>query len=257
MSHASTALKFAHSFTYHEYTQIIAAYRPILRDFHDVNGATSDPGEFCLLRHDIECSLPRALAMAEIDADLGIKATFCVQVKNAAYNALATRNAKAIRKLIGRFHFVGLHLYISDIVDNNVGELIRQLRFQRLVLEEALGQKISRFSCHRPRSWVLKLNLRNETDMLNTYDPRLFELTNGIDEPSRIKYMSDSNHSWKYGHPLAFRNKYRKFQILMHPDEWSENGCATTTREHFRELIDLNRKEFMRTLQDEYNNFEM
>jgi hypothetical protein len=250
MSPVGTALKQALSFTYLEYAQIIDAYKPAILDFKRAGAADG----FCLIRHDIEFSLPRAIALAEIDAGLGIQSTFFVQVKNGAYNPLAPLNAKSIRKLFELSHFVGLHFYISDIAENDVGELIRQLKFQTLVLEEALGQKVSQFSYHRPPLWALKLDLKNETDLLNAYAPEFFELTNGTAEPLHIKYMADSQHAWKYGHPLTFRDKYKKFQILMHPDEWSQNGSDPLG--NFRELIDLNRSEFLRTLQTECNHFK-
>jgi len=40
-----------------------------------------------------------------------------------------------------------------------------------------------------------------------------------------IKYVSDSNHEWKYGHPLEIIKKdYPKLQILFHPFSWSVKG---------------------------------
>ena len=255
MSQTVAALKEAGGFSFFEYARIIEAYRPIIRDFATLNDDGFNDPEFCLIRHDIEFSLPKAVRLAEIDSELGIQSTFFVQVKNGAYNPIALPNSKIVRKIRELSHFVGLHFYITGIEENDLGEVVRQLQFQTMVLEEVLGQTVSRFSYHRPPPWVLKLNLRSEMDLLNAYDPKFFEMTEGNNSAKSIKYMSDSQHAWKYGHPLAFRDKYKKFQILMHPDEWSEAG--STPLDNFRELIELNRSEFIRTLQTECNHFKL
>lgn len=252
MSQVNTGIKKERTFNSREYSQIINAYKPIIRDFQEVH--SGEEGEFCLIRHDVEFSLPKVLELAEIDASLGIKSTFLIQVKNGAYNPLAPLNQKLIKKIIELSHFVGLHFYISDIAENDVTELNRQLKFQTLVLEEALDQPVTRFSYHRPPLWALKLNLRNDTDLLNTYAPEFFEILDDGGNPQHIKYMADSQHAWKYGHPLDFQYNYKKFQILMHPDEWSENGSDPL--ENFRELIDLKSDEFVETIQTECNHFK-
>ena len=41
-----------------------------------------------LLRHDVEFSVPIALKMAKIEADLGISSTYFVQLHSDFYNAL-------------------------------------------------------------------------------------------------------------------------------------------------------------------------
>jgi hypothetical protein len=254
MSQIVAAGKKASAFSYVEYAQIIQSFMPIIRDFDVMDDESTDVA-FCVIRHDIEFSLPKAVRLAELDAQLGIPSTFFVQVKNGAYNPLAPRNARLIRSLHKSSDQVGLHFYISDIGENDVGEIVRQLEFQTMVLEDSLGSRVTRFSYHRPPLWVLKLNLGNETKLLNAYDPRVFEITGGQNDPKNIKYMADSRHAWMYGHPLAFRDKYKQFQILMHPDEWSDNG--STPLDNFMELIELNGNEFLRVLQTECNHFKL
>ena len=79
-------------FSYNEFKNIInliKVYLPIV-DFADVTGDTTS---FCVLRHDIEFSIDRALKMARIEADeLGVVSTYTVQLRNNTYNALSEKN---------------------------------------------------------------------------------------------------------------------------------------------------------------------
>lgn len=250
MTQTAASPQTAAAFSFAEYAQIIEAYKPLVRDFADAPGADS----FCLVRHDIEFSLPRALRMAEIDHQLGIRSTFFVQVRNGAYNPLAPLNQEIIRKIHALSHYVGLHFYVSDIAAGDEAETLRQLKFQSMVLEEALGQPVTRFSYHRPPLWSLRLDLDGKSPLINAYAPAFFELTGNGETPKNIKYMADSQHAWKYGHPLDFRDKYGKFQLLLHPDEWSDAGSSAV--QNFRELIDGDRAEFIRTLQTECNHYK-
>ena len=79
-------------FTYNEYKNIIGIvqnYLPII-DFSEVK---EDTEKFCVLRHDIEFSVDRALTMARIETDdLDVKSTYTVQLRNNTYNALSQKN---------------------------------------------------------------------------------------------------------------------------------------------------------------------
>ncbi len=96
-------------FSYNEFKNIInliKVYLPIV-DFADVNGDTTS---FCVLRHDIEFSVDRALKMARIEADeLGVVSTYTVQLRNNTYNALSEKNIKAVQEICKMGHKIGLH----------------------------------------------------------------------------------------------------------------------------------------------------
>ena len=68
-------------FSYAEYRNIITLVKnslPIM-DFSEVSGVDS----FCVLRHDIEFSIDRALTMARREHDdLGVHSTYTVQLRN-------------------------------------------------------------------------------------------------------------------------------------------------------------------------------
>jgi hypothetical protein len=173
-------------FSYNEYKNIINLVGQHLNfvDFADVDKNTDN---FCILRHDIEYSIDRALDMARFEADeLGVTSTYCVQLRSNIYNAIS----------------------------NDIKTLERHYEFE-----------IDRFSFHIPKKEYLKPYIQID-NKINCYD-RLFFHYFDEKKPKKLKviYLADSNHQWKYGHPLDFDfSKMKKLQLLTHPYSWTRNG---------------------------------
>ena len=120
-------------------------------------------------------------------------------------------------------HFIGLHFYVSHLEEGNFKVLQQELESQVSILQSCIKGKIDRFSYHRPPSWVLPIDTYKFSSLINVYSQPFFELIKKGSLPDKVKYMSDSNHMWPYGHPLEVKN-YKCFHLLIHPDEWSEKG---------------------------------
>ena len=87
------------NFSYEQYVSIISMIKgklPIV-DFNDVLETNLD--KFCVLRHDIEFSVDRALKLAKVEHSLGVVSTYTVQLRNNTYNALSEKILKQLRKL--------------------------------------------------------------------------------------------------------------------------------------------------------------
>ena len=245
-------MKFENSryqFSYTEYKKIIKYYRPIIKDFSEVE---KEDKSYCVLRHDVEFLLERALTMGEIDHELGVHSSFFIQVMNSAYNPLSTSSKEILKQLNGLGHKVGLHLYLSHIKDKNVDVVLNELKTQTNILEMCTEESVDRFSFHRPPKWALPLDLSKDSDLINAYEPLYFEFLDNTNSPEEIKYFSDSNHKWSYGHPLD-ENTYSRFQLCIHPDEWSEKGGDDIN--NFRNLLEQSRKSFMDNIDSEYKTF--
>ena len=96
-------------FSYYEYKEIISLiqdYLPIV-SFNDV----IDKGleKYCVIRHDIEYSMDRALKLAQLENELKIKSTYCVQVRNNIYNAISDKNIDIVKQIISLGHEIALH----------------------------------------------------------------------------------------------------------------------------------------------------
>jgi len=81
-------------FSYSQYVDIIQHIKknlPIMmfRDALDID-------KFCVIRHDVEFSTLRALALAKVEHKLSIQSTYCFQLRNNCYNVLSNENINII-----------------------------------------------------------------------------------------------------------------------------------------------------------------
>lgn len=213
------------SFSFEEYLEILRAFSGRWSSFCSINE------NFVIMRHDVEFSIDRALAIGELEYKQGVSSTFNFQVCCDTYNVSSPGNSKAIRELSEMGHHIGLHFYVSHIIQKDWQSLENELDRQKRLLNAATGLTIDRFSFHRPKKWMLS-ELRSDRwcDLINEYGDSFFEFS---DKPEDIKYFADSRHAWDYGHPLDYVNS-TKIQVLTHPDEWSPPGLKE--RENFHSL---------------------
>jgi hypothetical protein len=240
-------------FSYNEFRNIINLIKVYLsiKDFSDVSEWTKS---YCVIRHDIEFSVDRALKMARIEADdLGIVSTYTVQLRNNTYKALSEKNIKAVQEIRKMGHKIGLHqnppcLGASEIKEN----ILKDIE----VLEHYYGFKIDRFAFHRPNvnpqllSWYVKIE-----DLINCNGELFFQYVEGpLPEDLNVTYLSDSNHQWKFGHPLKLNfNKVKKLHLCMHPFSWSEYGYSNYG--NFVSLIRDRNEELLDSMNSETSTF--
>lgn len=232
-------------FSHEEYRSIIRQFRSRHTDF--IDAITTD--DFVVIRHDVEFSMNRAYDLALINHDMGISNTFLFQVRCNAYNIHSIKNTKLINEIISLNQHVGLHLYISHINEGDWKHLENELKVQADLLSSAVGFPITRFSYHRPPHWALLRRDNYICEMLNLYGESFFELNN----TPTIKYLSDSNHAYKYGHPLKYKSN-KRIQLLFHPDEWTDQGADE--KDNFMQLEIEHSNEFKNTLNAEQKTYK-
>ena len=241
-------------FSYAEYRNIITLVKqnlPIM-DFSEVDDKTNS---FCVLRHDIEFSIDRALTMARIEHDdLGVHSTYTVQLRNNTYNALSQKNIEAIQEIDAMGHYIGLHQNPPMMEDE---ELIDYIIKDIETLEHYYGFEVDRFAFHRCGSNPGILEKYVEVpDKINCYAKEFFHYFNE-DKPEelRVHYLADSNHQWKYGHPMHIDySKYPwRMQLLTHPFSWTENGYENMN--NFTRLIRERTDELVNDMNSETTTF--
>lgn len=165
-----------------------------------------------VLRHDIDMSLQAALVIAEIEADLGVKAHYFILVRTEMYNLFSAHAQRALRGIIGFGHEIGLHLDAS-YYEGDTQSLDAAAEKECAVIEAATDQRVEMVSFHRPAKSLLgyakKLGGR-----IHAYQPRFF---------SEMGYCSDSRGDWHHGHPLEHDavREGRALQLLTHPIWWT------------------------------------
>ena len=243
-------------FSYSEYRNIItmvSQHLPI-KDFKEV--LKYNLSKFCVLRHDIEFSIDRALKLARIEHDdLGIHSTYTVQLRNNTYNALSQKNIEAIGEIEEMGHHIGLHQNPpSDIPDDHLVEYIQK---DIETLEHYYGFEVDRFAFHRCGSNPQILEKYVQVpDKINCYDKNFFHyFKKNKPKDFRVHYLADSNHLWKYGHPLYVDYTVYPFrmQLLTHPYSWSDGGCSNMP--NFNRLIKERNNELVTDMNTETKTF--
>jgi hypothetical protein len=185
------------------------------------------PGRSTLhVRHDIDLSLERALAMAEVEADIGVRATFLVMVDSPLYDLEEATSREVLHRLRALGHEVGLHLDLAERGADpalTVGDVEALLAPDRRRLEEVLGETVRAVSFHRPPERLVAL-LAGEA--------RLCGLVNAYAAPLMRCYLADSAGSWRHGDPLPAVTEPPAdvIQLLIHPFWWDDHHVAPADR---------------------------
>jgi hypothetical protein len=201
--------------TYAQFTE--DRYRELLRLAREHYAFVSFPDHrdasagSLLWRHDLDLSVHRALALARIEAEEGVRATHFLLLHSAFYNALEPEITAAVREILRLGHALGLHFdprfYGQPDLDEALGR-------ERALLEQVFETGVQAFSLHNPdlAGWS---NDRDEiAGMVNAY---------GSDLRQRFGYASDSNGYWRFtplDEVLASAAQHTRLQVLTHPEWW-------------------------------------
>jgi hypothetical protein len=216
-------------FTLDEYRDYLAlalaaGYRFV--GFEDRIAAAEPGAREILLRHDVDLAPKYMPPMAAIEAELGVRSTYCVLVDSRWYSIDTPENRAAIEETLDLGHWLGLHFDASLIESDGVAT--ERVVEQACQLGAAFSREVRVVSFHMPgRRAVNHLELPN--GLINTYGPRFF---------TEIGYASDSNENW-HGADLeaSFAGRtHDRLQMLIHPFLWRTR--AATMRSKMQEFAD-------------------
>ena len=165
-----------------------------------------------LWRHDIDFSPQRAHALARMESDRGVIATYYVQPSARFYSIFEPEVSAILRDIIGMGHEIGLHFDPSVYPE---GELSPRLLVEKALLSDIAGSEVKSFSLHNPTTYdASHFSDISIAGMVNATCPIIRE---------RFTYCSDSNGIWRFT-PLkevledpAVTSVY----ILTHPVWWT------------------------------------
>ena len=212
-------------FSYGYLTRLFAALR---RDF--VPTLVADAGEpapegprrRAFIRHDIDVSLERAVPIAQLEKEAGIRATYHVMLDSPFYDLTWDSSRAALAEILRLGHEVGLHY---DVVARGTKEADPATRERDIAkaceeLEAAIGTPVRSLSFHLPVQELISGPLR-VAGRISGYAKELFQW-----------YISDSRARWREGEPLASLARPRgpNLHILIHPIWWGEAHVHPTIR---------------------------
>ena len=167
------------------------------------------PGDL-ILRHDVDLSLEAALALAELEAEAGARATYFLMTESVFYNLASKAGRDAIERLRELGHRVGLHAVYPNAA--------RDERFDPVI------------AWHNPDPEYMRAPVEGVVNVMQ----------DGFFDPDR--YRSDSNQHWRSGcpHEALARGQPDWLQLLTHPEIWAYEGA--TMRESMLAMLDAERE---------------
>lgn len=188
------------------------AYEEFLESLLDAGysfrGFEELPERAAVVRHDVDLSPSRALAMARREADLGVETTYCFLLTAPAYGVL--EHVETLSEIRSLGHDLALHFDPHHYWERRPGTrtLESTVRTECETLERIVETPVDTVSFHMPPKWVLETSFDG---FENTYQPRFF---------GEIDYVSDSRQKWRTGSPFDGERPDR-VQILVHPGLWT------------------------------------
>jgi hypothetical protein len=174
-----------------------------------------EPGSI-YLRHDVDYSLPLALELARVNAEMKVAGTFFVLLRSHAYNLLSSSSREIVRKI----HELGQHIALHVVIDPSAPDEIES----RLAADFDFTRRefpflSAVFSWHNPTPEALAgTSSRDEVaGLINVYSSRFTRA---------VIYRSDSNMrvSPEEFLSLAGALQDQALQLLFHPLIWVIGG---------------------------------
>lgn len=194
-------------FTYNSYKSLITN----LRDHGYIVTAYSDWATVprcVILRHDIDNDIEKALELAKVEKELGVKSTYFVLITSDFYNVFSARSEKLLREILACGHEIGLHFDEVRYPEIKTPEDARdRILSEAKLLSMASGQTVKTVSMHRPSKMMLEADLEIP-GMINSYGQVFFK---------GFKYVSDSRRRWREPvEEIVASEAYDRLHILTH-----------------------------------------
>lgn len=202
--------------TDHDFTE--TAYRELLRlargryaflSFRDAAAAPTG----ILWRHDIDVSVHRALALARIEHNEGVRATYFVYLHSRFYNAFEDAIVERLRAIAALGHELGIH-FDPHFSAGRSASPASAVDAEAAALESLTGSKVVAVSFHDPdaHGWTV---IRDDdiAGRVSAYGRTIGE---------RFGYCSDSNGYWRFA-PLSEEltsGRHARLHVLTHPEWW-------------------------------------
>lgn len=166
-----------------------------------------------ILRHDIDFSPNKALEIAKIEHEIGVKSTYFVLLSTEFYNVFSNESSGIFTEILGMGHQIGLHFDEQRYKTNSIEETKEHVYYEAEILGRALNTQINVVSMHRPSKFTLEASIELD-GLINSYSHKYFK---------DMKYISDSRMYWRED-PMTtvLNNQNNKIHILTHPFWYSD-----------------------------------
>ena len=174
-----------------------------------------------LWRHDVDYSVHRAVVLARLEAELGVRATYFLTLHSDLYNLLEPAVHDHVREIAALGHWIGLHFDAGFAAG---GDMDARAAWEGRVLSEALEVPVEAVSLHNPS--------------VSGSDAFAAEQLGGMIHAGarsirdRYAYVSDSNGYWRVDRlpEVIAEGAHERLHVLTHPEWWQEHPMSPRER---------------------------
>lgn len=197
-------------FTFKGYIDLINTLRESgykFADYHDYARFS----RCVILRHDIDNSIEKAITIAELEHEQGVKATYFTLLRTDFYNPASKKGLAELKKIQSLGHEIGLHF--DEMAYDLIDDVVETIKKETIILSDIIGTPITTVSMHRPSQKTLDGNY-DLTPMVNSYGKTFF---------NDFKYLSDSRRRWREpALDIIKSGQFDRLHILTHPIWYQE-----------------------------------
>lgn len=207
-------------FTYDSYKDMIKRLKRGGYDIVDYHNYANHK-KCAILRHDIDCSIEKAVCFARIEKELGVKSTYFVLLTTDFYNVFSKKSRDELSEILSCGHELGLHYDELAYVDGS--DVVSGIIKEAGILGDVIGQEVTTVSMHMPSQRTLKANyVIAGGRIVNSYGDIFFK---------NFKYVSDSMMRWREDvDGYIETGRYDKLHILTHAASYAETKQDVKTR---------------------------
>ncbi|SOB93615.1 peptidoglycan/xylan/chitin deacetylase (PgdA/CDA1 family) [Ureibacillus xyleni] len=194
-------------FTINAYVQLLELLKSKGYEFCFYN-EINEKNKTVILRHDVDFTLDKAVEMAVVESQIGVKSTYFVLLSTNFYNVFSKQSFEKLIQIANLGHEIGLHFDETRYDIHTLDELKRYVEKEAEILSKLLDTKVNVISMHRPSKFTLNNDIQFE-QFINSYSSKFFK---------DMKYVSDSRMNWREN-PIEIieSGQYEKLHILTHP----------------------------------------
>lgn len=178
---------------------------------------------FVLWRHDCDYTLNRSLVLARVEAKMGLRATYFVNLHCEFYNLLESGQLALVKEIAQLGHDIGLHFDAAFYNTATEDELHWQVLCEADLLERFVGVRPAAFSFHNPSVFHLTCEAETYGGLMNCYSGRF---------KTEVPYCSDSNGYWRFRRLFDVLSEAKDpcLQVLTHPGWWQDEPMPPRQR---------------------------
>ncbi len=178
---------------------------------------------FIIWRHDVDMSPHRAAAFAKIEYQLGVRATYFINLHSDYYNLFEQQTGEIIREIVRLGHHIGLHFDHLACRSESYADATKVMLKERKLLESYFETPIRSFSFHLTNDFSFNADKETYAGMQNATS-RYFR--------EQVKYCSDSTGVWRYDRleDVLLSGEHKRLQVLTHPCMWQDSPMSPRDR---------------------------